>query len=88
MRLALAVLLALGAMPMARAAGPLIVNGAGVPLVWTANPVPFNPDRGSLGAIDNATAVGMVASDFGVWASVPWPTRTIQHRLPPFWKNP
>ena len=71
MRLALAVLLAIGAAPMARAAGPLIVNGAGVPLVWTANPVPFNPDRGKLGAIDNATAVGMVASDFGVWASVP-----------------
>ena len=71
MRLVLAVLLAVGATPIARAAGPLIVNGAGVPLVWTANPVPFNPDRGSLGAIDNATAVGMVANDFGVWASVP-----------------
>ena len=55
----------------ARAAGPLLVNGAGVPLVWSVIPVPFNPDRGTLGALANAAAVQAVADDFAVWAAVP-----------------
>lgn len=54
----------------ARAAGPLAVNGAGQPLVWTS-PVPFSPDRGALGALDNAAAVATVTADFAVWAAVP-----------------
>jgi hypothetical protein len=54
----------------ARAAGPLIVNGAGEPLVWAADPVPFNPDRGKLGALDNATAIAHVAANFAAWEAV------------------
>ena len=61
MRRALVALLVLVVVPLARAAGPLFVNGAGTPLVWTANPVPFDPDQGTLGAIDNGTAGGVPA---------------------------
>jgi hypothetical protein len=63
--------LVLGATP-AHAAGPLIMNGAGQPLLWsTATPIPFHPDRGKLGDLTNATAVAEVAAQFGVWAAVP-----------------
>ncbi len=58
------------------AAGPLIVNGAGTPLVWTASAVPFNPDQGSLGLLDNAGAVVAVTANFDVWAAVPTSTIT------------
>jgi len=47
------------------------VNGNGDPLVWGVNPIPFNPDRGTLGTLDNAAAVQAVLDDFGVWAAVP-----------------
>lgn len=65
-------ILSLVALPT-RAGGPLIVNGAGQPLVWdlTAGPAPFNPDLGTLGTLDNATAVGLVTANFGVWDAVP-----------------
>ncbi|MGH7893295.1 MAG: hypothetical protein ACREQL_01425, partial [Candidatus Binatia bacterium] len=55
----------------ADAAGPLVVNGAGTPLVWATQPVPFNPDRGPLGTLSNAAAVALVAGNFGVWEAVP-----------------
>jgi hypothetical protein len=61
---------ALAAAP-ARAAGPLLVNGAGAPLAWTASPVPYNPDKGSLGALGNAAAIANVAANFAVWSAVP-----------------
>lgn len=54
----------------ARAAGPLLVSTAGVPLAWSTQPVPFNPDRGNLGTLSNATAVAQVAGDFAVWTGV------------------
>ncbi len=60
----------------AQAAGPLLVNGAGTPLKWAANPLPFNPDRGPLGMLDNATAVASVTANFAVWAAVPTATLT------------
>ncbi len=66
-----ALLLAVALATPVRAAGPLIVSGSGAPLVWTANPVPFNPDRGPLGALTNAQAVAAVTSNFAVWAAVP-----------------
>ena len=47
------------------------MNGNGDPLVWGVNPIPFNPDRGTLGTLDNAAAVQAVLDDFGVWAAVP-----------------
>src|SRR5438270_323386 len=65
-----AIRLRAGGVP-ARAAGPLLVNGNGDPLVWGVNPIPFNPDRGTLGTLDNAAAVQAVLDDFGVWAAVP-----------------
>jgi hypothetical protein len=59
-----------GTVAPVRAAGPLLVNGAGTPYVWTADPVPFNPDRGTLGARSNAAAVADVSSNFAVWTDV------------------
>src|SRR5712671_6631601 len=53
------------------AAGPLFVNGAGTPLRYVTQPVSYSPDRGRLGLLDNETAIGFVASTFGVWQSVP-----------------
>ena len=53
--------------------GPLVVNGAGDPLVWdlTGGPVPFNSDQGMLGTLDSTAATDLVAAAFGVWAAVP-----------------
>jgi len=70
-RFALAGVLLVALAGVAGAEGPLLVNGAGDPLVWTTIPVPFNADRGTLGALDNATAIAHVAQNFGVWAAVP-----------------
>jgi len=70
-RPALAIVVAVLLAGPARAAGPLIVNGPGEPLVWTAAAIPFNPDRGTLGALDNAAAVADVAANFAVWQAVP-----------------
>jgi hypothetical protein len=70
MSLRLALLLAVTLVLPARAAGPLIVNGAGAPLVWTTIPVPFNPDLGTLGTLGNAGAVTAVTNNFNVWAAV------------------
>jgi hypothetical protein len=55
----------------AGAAGPLIVNGAGTPLVWSGGAVPWNPDRGTLGTLSNAAAVNLVADNFAKWQAVP-----------------
>jgi hypothetical protein len=61
----------------ARAAGPLLVNPSGVPFVWRPLPVPFNPDRGNLGTLSNATAVAHVAANFAVWTAVPTANLTV-----------
>ncbi len=55
----------------ARAAGPLIVNAAGQPLVWSGGTVTWNPDRGTLGTLANADAVSFVAANFAKWQAVP-----------------
>jgi slime mold repeat-containing protein len=63
-----------GILALARAvgaAGPLLVNGAGVPLAWRTDAVPFNPDRGPLGKLSNRAAVRLVTGNFAVWAAVP-----------------
>jgi hypothetical protein len=64
---------------VARGAGPLVVNGAGSPLVWNANPVPFNPDRGTLGSLNNSSAVAAVRANFNVWGAVPTTTLGFAH---------
>lgn len=52
------------------AGGPLVVGDDGTPGAWTS-PIPYNPDQGPLGALDNAAAVNLVAEAFAVWAAVP-----------------
>jgi hypothetical protein len=59
-----------GMQSSACAAGPERVNGAGAPLAWRVHPVPFNPDQGNLGLLDNAQAVAQVAASFAVWEEV------------------
>jgi hypothetical protein len=54
-----------------RAAGPLLVNQAGDPLVWTERPVPWSSDPGPLGVLDPAAAHQLVADSFATWAAVP-----------------
>lgn len=68
--LLLALLLALAAGP-AHAAGPLFVNDAGEPLVWTERPVPWSSDPGPLGVLDAAAAHQLIVDAFAVWAAVP-----------------
>jgi len=65
-----ALLLTLACARGAVAAGPLVVNGAGVPLTWAIRPIPFNPDRGPLGSLSNDEAVALVAGNFAVWEAV------------------
>jgi hypothetical protein len=55
---------------VAQAAGPLLVNGAGQALTWQQSPIPFNPDRGTLGLLSNASALTNVTAAFNVWAAV------------------
>ena len=55
---------------VAEAAGPLLVNGAGRALTWQQSPIPFNPDRGTLGLLSNASAITNVSAAFNVWSAV------------------
>ncbi len=73
MRALAASLLALAALltDHADAAGPLIVNGAGTPLVWSGGIVSWNPDRGTLGTLSNAEAVSLASDNFAKWQAVP-----------------
>lgn len=57
----------------ADAGGPLLVRSPGVPFTWAANGVliPFNPDQGGLGPLDNAGAVAQTTAAFAAWAAIP-----------------
>lgn len=71
-RLLAMALVALGmTSPAALAGGPHYVTRAGAPWRWSRMPIRFNPDRGDLGRIDNATALRLVDEAFAVWTSVP-----------------
>ena len=68
--LALCVMVSAGP-ELASGAGTILVGGSGVALRWPAAPVPYRPDRGRLGKLDNAAATAFVASTFAVWEAVP-----------------
>jgi hypothetical protein len=69
--IALAVVAVTSGPRLAAAAGPLVVSGAGEPLAWGPGPVPWNADLGTLGVLDNASAVALVGASFDVWGAVP-----------------
>ncbi len=54
----------------AQAAGPLIVNGGGEPVIWPGGTASYNPDRGTLGALSNASAMGRLSAAADVWNDV------------------
>src|SRR5262249_19224454 len=45
------------------AAGALYYNGAGTPLKWASNPIPYNTDMGIPAGVN-------ISGDFGVWGAI------------------
>jgi len=60
----------------AYAGGPLANCQPGRPFLWPngGSAIPFNPDRGNLGPLLHAQAVGAVSDAFGTWGAVPTTT--------------
>jgi hypothetical protein len=58
---------------LAIAGGPLDVCRPGVPFRWPAGGtnIPWNPDLGNLGPLDNAGAVELLATAFSRWGAIP-----------------
>ncbi len=56
----------------ALAAGPLLICQNGQPYLWPAGGanVPFNPDQGGLGILNNAEAVARVEQSYQAWEDV------------------
>ena len=61
-----------------QAGGPIAQCDLDQPLVWGAGGlnIPYNPDQGGLGLLDNATATVLVDDAFAVWEAVPTSTAT------------
>ena len=57
---------------IALAGGPLLYTASGDPILWdVSQPVPFNPDQGSLGLLSHAEAVQFVQDAFSHWQAIP-----------------
>src|SRR5262245_4937214 len=67
------VLLLFGTAQHVIAGGPMMVCQSGQPFLWPngGGGIPFNPDQGGLGPLDNAQAVAEVQAAFAVWEAVP-----------------
>ena len=70
--LALVVLL-LGLVVPADAGGPLLLRAPGQPFRWPNGglKIPFNPDQGGLGPLNNAQAVAQTTAAFAAWEAIP-----------------
>ncbi|HNP62362.1 MAG TPA: hypothetical protein PKH39_00425 [Woeseiaceae bacterium] len=66
------------------AGGPLAVCNSGQPFAWPngGSGVPFNPDQGSLGVLDNAMATQAVSDAFQAWGDVATATISYQNAGP------
>lgn len=62
----------------ALAGGPLAVCNPGEPFLWPGggSNIPYNPDQGALGVLDNAAATAAVTDAFQAWADVSTATAT------------
>ena len=67
------VVLFLGVVVPADAGGPLLLRAPGQPFRWPNGGVniPFNPDQGGLGPLNNAQAVAQTTAAFAAWAAIP-----------------
>ena len=65
----------------ALAAGPLDLCAPNTPFLWpnAGRNIPFNPDRGALGILNNTRAVRAVEDAFRAWENVPTSTATYKN---------
>jgi len=67
------VVLFLGLAAPADAGGPLALRASGQPFRWPNGGlmIPFNPDQGGLGPLNNAQAIAQTTAAFAAWEAIP-----------------